>query len=148
MTRSLFFCRHKRRVRGSVPAPGESGVRVRWKRLVPGLPAASPPQALQYGLCAVPDEQSLLQMALPCRAPSTAGVFQTSRRCLERKRSDALCPQRMDSATVDQFLCCGASYRATRDAVTQVLLDNGSDSFVTQLQVRERLQTNRPVSCV
>ncbi|GAA6226553.1 E3 ubiquitin-protein ligase rnf213-beta-like [Lates japonicus] len=35
---------------------------------------------------------------------------------------------------VDQFLCCGTSYRAVRDAVAQVLLENKSDTFMTELQ--------------
>ncbi|XP_069374050.1 E3 ubiquitin-protein ligase rnf213-beta isoform X2 [Paralichthys olivaceus] len=35
---------------------------------------------------------------------------------------------------VDQFLCCGTSYRATRVAVTEVLLQNRPDNFLTQLK--------------
>ncbi|XP_028991062.2 E3 ubiquitin-protein ligase rnf213-beta [Betta splendens] len=42
--------------------------------------------------------------------------------------------QRMVSTTVDTFLCCGTSYRATRDALCQVLSENGCDSFVAHLQ--------------
>ncbi|XP_058476821.1 E3 ubiquitin-protein ligase rnf213-beta isoform X2 [Solea solea] len=36
--------------------------------------------------------------------------------------------------TVDQFLCCGLKYRAVRDAVTQVLLEDRPDTFRTELQ--------------
>lgn len=43
--------------------------------------------------------------------------------------------QRMIPTSVDSFLCCGASYRAMRDAVARVLLENTSDTFVTELKV-------------
>ncbi|XP_005805466.2 E3 ubiquitin-protein ligase rnf213-beta [Xiphophorus maculatus] len=42
--------------------------------------------------------------------------------------------QRMIPTNVDHFLCCGMSYRDLRNAVGQVLLENRSDSFVTELQ--------------
>ncbi|XP_030610400.1 E3 ubiquitin-protein ligase rnf213-beta [Archocentrus centrarchus] len=42
--------------------------------------------------------------------------------------------QRIIPTNVDHFLCCGAPYRAMRDAVAQVLLENKSDAFVTELQ--------------
>lgn len=45
--------------------------------------------------------------------------------------------KRMIPPHVDQFLCCGTSYRALRDAVAQVLLENKSDTFMTELQVRD-----------
>lgn len=44
--------------------------------------------------------------------------------------------QRMIPTNVDHFLCCGTSYRDLRNSVGQVLLENRSDSFVTELQVR------------
>uniref|UniRef100_A0A087YL98 Ring finger protein 213b n=1 Tax=Poecilia formosa TaxID=48698 RepID=A0A087YL98_POEFO len=43
---------------------------------------------------------------------------------------------RMIPTNVDHFLCCGTSYRDLRNAVDQFLLENRSDSFVTELQVR------------
>ncbi len=43
----------------------------------------------------------------------------------------------MIPASVDLFLCCGTSYRALRDAVGHVLLENQSDTFIKQMQVRE-----------
>ncbi|KAK2820122.1 hypothetical protein Q5P01_023081 [Channa striata] len=48
--------------------------------------------------------------------------------------ADFLRLQRMIPTIVDQFLCCGTPYRATRDAVTQLLLENRPDAFVTALQ--------------
>ncbi|XP_037610034.1 E3 ubiquitin-protein ligase rnf213-beta isoform X1 [Sebastes umbrosus] len=42
--------------------------------------------------------------------------------------------QRMIPTNVDQFLCCGTPYRAMRDAVAHVLLENKSDTFKTQIQ--------------
>ncbi|XP_054899206.1 E3 ubiquitin-protein ligase rnf213-beta [Poeciliopsis prolifica] len=42
--------------------------------------------------------------------------------------------QKMIPTNVDYFLCCGTSYRDLRNAVGQVLLENRSDSFVTELQ--------------
>ena len=48
--------------------------------------------------------------------------------------SQRLVPQ----VSMDQFLCCGTPYRALRDAVTRVLLENKSDAFVMEVQVRER----------
>lgn len=42
--------------------------------------------------------------------------------------------QRMFPTNVDQFLCCGTPYRAVRDAVVRVLLENRSDAFMTELQ--------------
>nr|XP_046232923.1 E3 ubiquitin-protein ligase rnf213-beta [Scatophagus argus]XP_046232924.1 E3 ubiquitin-protein ligase rnf213-beta [Scatophagus argus] len=47
---------------------------------------------------------------------------------------DLLRLQRMIPTNVDQFLCCGTPYRALRDAVAQVLLENRSDTFVTEIQ--------------
>uniref|UniRef100_A0A3Q2W9T3 RING-type E3 ubiquitin transferase n=1 Tax=Haplochromis burtoni TaxID=8153 RepID=A0A3Q2W9T3_HAPBU len=41
--------------------------------------------------------------------------------------------QRMIPTSVDNFLCCGASYRAMRDAVARVLLENTSDTFIFKL---------------
>lgn len=41
---------------------------------------------------------------------------------------------------MDHFLCCGSSYKAVRDAVIQLLLENRSGSLKTQLQVRETLE--------
>ncbi|XP_008298790.1 E3 ubiquitin-protein ligase rnf213-beta [Stegastes partitus] len=41
--------------------------------------------------------------------------------------------QRRIPTIVDQFLCYGPTYRAVRDAVAQVLLENRSDSFVQKL---------------
>lgn len=43
----------------------------------------------------------------------------------------------MIPANVDQFLCCGKPYRAVREAVAQVLVENRSDVFMTEIQVRE-----------
>ncbi|XP_071387268.1 E3 ubiquitin-protein ligase rnf213-beta-like [Centroberyx affinis] len=48
--------------------------------------------------------------------------------------SEVLRLQRMIPAEVDRFLCCGPSYRALRDAVAQVLLENRSDPLVIELQ--------------
>ncbi|XP_008435734.1 E3 ubiquitin-protein ligase rnf213-beta [Poecilia reticulata] len=42
--------------------------------------------------------------------------------------------QRKIPTNVDHFLCCGTTYRDLRNAVGQVLLENRSDSFVTELQ--------------
>ncbi|KAM4526288.1 E3 ubiquitin-protein ligase rnf213-beta [Fundulus diaphanus] len=42
--------------------------------------------------------------------------------------------QRMIPGSIDPFLCCGASYGRLKNAVTQVLLENSSDTFVTELQ--------------
>ncbi|XP_056285146.1 E3 ubiquitin-protein ligase rnf213-beta isoform X2 [Pseudoliparis swirei] len=42
--------------------------------------------------------------------------------------------QRLIPTSVDPFLCCGPPYRATRDAVGRVLLEDRSDSFETQIQ--------------
>ncbi|KAK9530838.1 hypothetical protein VZT92_012317 [Zoarces viviparus] len=47
---------------------------------------------------------------------------------------DLLRLQKTIPTHVDQFLCCGAPYRAMRDAVGHVLLENRSDSFMTQIQ--------------
>lgn len=38
-------------------------------------------------------------------------------------------------ANVDHFLCCGAPYRALRDAVAPVLLELRSDTFSAELRV-------------
>lgn len=43
----------------------------------------------------------------------------------------------MIPTNVDQFLCCGTPYRAVRDGVVKFLLENRSDSIVTEIQVRE-----------
>ncbi|XP_034426662.1 E3 ubiquitin-protein ligase rnf213-beta-like [Hippoglossus hippoglossus] len=43
-------------------------------------------------------------------------------------------PRQQVVTTVDPFLCCATSYRALRDAVTQVLLQNKADNFLTQLK--------------
>ncbi|XP_076616648.1 E3 ubiquitin-protein ligase rnf213-beta isoform X2 [Chaetodon auriga] len=48
--------------------------------------------------------------------------------------ADLLRLQRMIPAHVDQFLCCGTSYRAVRDAVAQVLLENRSDTLTAEIQ--------------
>ncbi|KAM3592519.1 uncharacterized protein V6R79_020598 [Siganus canaliculatus] len=42
--------------------------------------------------------------------------------------------QRMIPPNVDQFLCCGAPYRALRDAVAHVLLEDRSDAFMAESQ--------------
>ncbi|XP_070782783.1 E3 ubiquitin-protein ligase rnf213-beta [Enoplosus armatus] len=42
--------------------------------------------------------------------------------------------QKMIPANVDQFLCCGPPYRAMRDAVAHVLLENRSDTFMAEIQ--------------
>ncbi|XP_047183572.1 E3 ubiquitin-protein ligase rnf213-beta isoform X2 [Scophthalmus maximus] len=42
--------------------------------------------------------------------------------------------QTMIPTSVDQFLCCGTSYRATRDAVARVLLENRDDAFLKELK--------------
>ncbi|TNN34870.1 E3 ubiquitin-protein ligase rnf213-beta [Liparis tanakae] len=42
--------------------------------------------------------------------------------------------QRLIPSSVDPFLCCGPPYRATRDAVGRVLLEDRSDAFQTQIQ--------------
>ncbi|AWP18160.1 putative E3 ubiquitin-protein ligase RNF213-like [Scophthalmus maximus] len=42
--------------------------------------------------------------------------------------------QTMIPTSVDQFLCCGTSYRATRDAVARVLLENRDDAFLEELK--------------
>ncbi|KAM4715158.1 LOW QUALITY PROTEIN: E3 ubiquitin-protein ligase rnf213-beta [Anableps anableps] len=42
--------------------------------------------------------------------------------------------QKMTSTNIDHFLACGPSYKALRNAVAQVLLENRSDTFVTELQ--------------
>ncbi|KAK5851292.1 hypothetical protein PBY51_002095 [Eleginops maclovinus] len=42
--------------------------------------------------------------------------------------------QRITPSNMDPFLCCGASYRAVREAVGQVLLENNSDNFMTQIK--------------
>ncbi|XP_071319372.1 E3 ubiquitin-protein ligase rnf213-beta isoform X2 [Trachinotus anak] len=42
--------------------------------------------------------------------------------------------QRTIQSDVDQFLCCGTPYQAVRDAVSQVLLENRSDTFMTEIQ--------------
>ncbi|XP_051795751.1 E3 ubiquitin-protein ligase rnf213-beta [Acanthochromis polyacanthus] len=42
--------------------------------------------------------------------------------------------QRMIPTNVDQFLCCGASYRTMRDAVARALLENRSHDFLAELQ--------------
>lgn len=43
----------------------------------------------------------------------------------------------MIPTNVDHFLCCGPPYRAVRDAVAVVLLENRSDTFMTEIKVRE-----------
>ncbi|XP_045924674.1 E3 ubiquitin-protein ligase rnf213-beta [Micropterus dolomieu] len=48
--------------------------------------------------------------------------------------ADLLRLQRSIPTNVDQFLCCGTPYRAMRDAVAHVLLENRSDSFMTEIQ--------------
>ncbi|KAF3854028.1 hypothetical protein F7725_014716 [Dissostichus mawsoni] len=50
--------------------------------------------------------------------------------------ADLLQLQRVTPSNMDPFLCCGASYGAVREAVDQVLLENKSDSFMTQIKVR------------
>ncbi|XP_019133291.1 E3 ubiquitin-protein ligase rnf213-beta isoform X3 [Larimichthys crocea] len=47
---------------------------------------------------------------------------------------DVLRLQRMIPTNVDHFLCCGPPYRAVRDAVAVVLLENRSDTFVTEIK--------------
>ncbi|XP_037836891.1 E3 ubiquitin-protein ligase rnf213-beta isoform X2 [Kryptolebias marmoratus] len=42
--------------------------------------------------------------------------------------------QRMIPTNMDYFLCCGKPYRTMRTAVAQVVLENRSDTFVTELQ--------------
>ncbi|XP_054605449.2 E3 ubiquitin-protein ligase rnf213-beta isoform X2 [Nothobranchius furzeri] len=42
--------------------------------------------------------------------------------------------QRMIPTNIDYFLCCGAPYRTMRNAVAQVLVEDRSDIFVTELQ--------------
>ncbi|KAL6095331.1 uncharacterized protein ACO6RY_16557 [Pungitius sinensis] len=42
--------------------------------------------------------------------------------------------QRIIPTNMDQFLCCGAAYRALRDAVGHVLLEKRSDAFAAQIQ--------------
>ncbi|XP_023274609.1 E3 ubiquitin-protein ligase rnf213-beta-like [Seriola lalandi dorsalis] len=56
--------------------------------------------------------------------------------------ADLIRRQRMIPSNMDQFLCCGPSYRAVRDAVAQVLLENRSDSFMTELQKLSGSQIN------
>lgn len=72
----IFVLRVSRCTDGGCPAAaaGEGRVRVRWQRLGPDLPAASPSQALQHGLHTFPDEQLSLQVDLPCRATANAGT--------------------------------------------------------------------------
>ncbi|XP_033975098.1 E3 ubiquitin-protein ligase rnf213-beta isoform X3 [Trematomus bernacchii] len=48
--------------------------------------------------------------------------------------ADLLRLQRVTPSNMDPFLCCGASYRAVREAVGQVLLENKSDTFMTQIK--------------
>ncbi|XP_026171361.1 E3 ubiquitin-protein ligase rnf213-beta isoform X2 [Mastacembelus armatus] len=48
--------------------------------------------------------------------------------------ADLLRLQRRIPTNVDQFLSCGTPYRAMRDAVAQVLLENRSDGFMKELQ--------------
>ncbi|KAK1881703.1 E3 ubiquitin-protein ligase rnf213-beta [Dissostichus eleginoides] len=48
--------------------------------------------------------------------------------------ADLLRLQRVTPSNMDPFLCCGASYRAVREAVDQVLLENRSDNLVTQIK--------------
>ncbi|XP_051273053.1 E3 ubiquitin-protein ligase rnf213-beta isoform X1 [Dicentrarchus labrax] len=48
--------------------------------------------------------------------------------------ADLLRLQRMIPTNVDQFLCCGPPYRAVRDAVAEVLLQNRSDTFKAEIQ--------------
>ncbi|KAI9537485.1 hypothetical protein NQZ68_025342 [Dissostichus eleginoides] len=43
--------------------------------------------------------------------------------------ADLLRLQRVTPSNMDPFLCCGASYRAVREAVGQVLLENRSDNL-------------------
>lgn len=43
--------------------------------------------------------------------------------------------QRLIPAEVDRFLCCGPSYQALRNGVTQALLDTHTDPLQTTLQV-------------
>ncbi|XP_040922673.1 E3 ubiquitin-protein ligase rnf213-beta isoform X2 [Toxotes jaculatrix] len=54
--------------------------------------------------------------------------------------ADLIRLQGMIATNVDQFLCCGTPYRAVRDAMTQVLLENRSDAFMTELQKLGRSQ--------
>ncbi|TKS89378.1 E3 ubiquitin-protein ligase rnf213-beta [Collichthys lucidus] len=42
--------------------------------------------------------------------------------------------QRMIPTNVDHFLCCGPPYRAVRDAVAAVLLENRSDTFMAEIK--------------
>ncbi|KAG8008845.1 hypothetical protein GBF38_010486 [Nibea albiflora] len=42
--------------------------------------------------------------------------------------------QRMIPTNVDHFLCCGTPYRAVRDAVAVAVLENRSDTFMTEIQ--------------
>nr|XP_046210346.1 E3 ubiquitin-protein ligase rnf213-beta isoform X1 [Oncorhynchus gorbuscha]XP_046210347.1 E3 ubiquitin-protein ligase rnf213-beta isoform X1 [Oncorhynchus gorbuscha]XP_046210348.1 E3 ubiquitin-protein ligase rnf213-beta isoform X1 [Oncorhynchus gorbuscha] len=48
--------------------------------------------------------------------------------------SEVLRLQRLIPAEVDRFLCCGPSYQALRDGVTQALLDAHTDPLRTTLQ--------------
>ncbi|XP_029311958.1 LOW QUALITY PROTEIN: E3 ubiquitin-protein ligase rnf213-beta [Cottoperca gobio] len=48
--------------------------------------------------------------------------------------ADLIRRQRINPTNMDQFLCCGALYRATREAVDDVLLENRSETFLTQIQ--------------
>ncbi|XP_073346346.1 E3 ubiquitin-protein ligase rnf213-beta [Pagrus major] len=42
--------------------------------------------------------------------------------------------QRIIPTNVDNFLCCGTSYRAVRDALVQFLLENKSDTFMAEIK--------------
>ncbi|XP_028287710.1 E3 ubiquitin-protein ligase rnf213-beta isoform X2 [Parambassis ranga] len=48
--------------------------------------------------------------------------------------ADLIRLQRMTPTNVDQFLCCGQPYRAMRDAVAQVLVEDRCDTFLRELQ--------------
>ncbi|XP_072229611.1 E3 ubiquitin-protein ligase rnf213-beta isoform X2 [Leuresthes tenuis] len=50
--------------------------------------------------------------------------------------------QRMIPTNVDHFLCCGTPYRAMKNTVAQVLLENRSDTFVAELQKLRGAQFN------
>ncbi|KAI4801198.1 hypothetical protein KUCAC02_000123 [Chaenocephalus aceratus] len=47
--------------------------------------------------------------------------------------ADLLRLQKVTPSNMDTFLCCGAAYGAVREAVGHVLLENKSDSFMTQI---------------
>lgn len=139
----FMTCRQKRRGGGFVPVPGESAVWVLWKWLVQSLPAASPSQTLWYRLHTVADEHPSLEMGVSWRTPSTSGKGTRDNTFRDKWcnfHTHMLCfvsSKRMISTSVDQFLCCGTSYRVMRDTVAQALMGNRSDSLMSELQVRE-----------